>query len=310
MIDTPDYGLPPEVKAGLDREFGRIERHCTELKTRGRADLVGCDDAPDVFHYTSVKAAASIIESSSLWATHARSFIVDPTEFRYGIELGHRALERAAGKKPEVRSAFLESAAELLELCIKDDWADPYVVSFCPDDGNRDIQWKEYGKEGRGVSIAFGWRDLSHHFGDFARILPVTYEPDLQDGILEDQIEACSKLHERWAQGQDQNAISRYCKCNLVLILLIEAFAFKQQGYERERECRLICSPICSPTATCPSPEIRPGESGPIRYIKLQSPTRRLPIRKLMKGPEADRSSIEELERLLAERGYPAFEDL
>lgn len=306
-MDDPDYGLTPETKRYLDKEFGQIDSRCTRLKTQSRDDLPKNGSIPRLlFHYTNAEATRKILTSSSLWATDVQS-LPDTAEFRYGIGLACRLLsELAIGPK----AAFLRHAVELLNAWLEDADSEPYVVSFSSDDGSRQSQWESHGDGGAGFSIGFDYGKLRCHFRETvtAGVLPVTYEPEAQRQILTTEIDSYWKACEN-AGGEApdlRSEIETYCRINLVSLLVTECAAFKHPGFREEQEFRLVARRKQGQ----PKPNFRTGKFGITPYLDLKSPHRqKLPVVKIMQGPTADRQSAEKgIKMLLADLGYPAVD--
>jgi hypothetical protein len=298
-MDDPCGEVPGEVKAYLDSEFNAISRHTTDMKISGRGQSI-----PDLFHYTNAETVRLILASRSLWATHVQ-FLNDTSEFRYGIELAKQCVEAEKRSATGDKENFMRRAEELFEEFLKDEMSEPYVVAFSADDGNRLSQWRAYADGGSGFSIGFDYEKLSSHFGDFTRVLPVTYKREIQKEVLTYEIEQSwgvrEKAVQKWAEQVE--VIDGFCRCQLISFLLVEPPAFKHPGFEEEKEFRLVTGPL---QPGCPKPKFRAGKVGIVPYVELGSPTGpRLPVKKIRQGPTADQLSAKRgIEMLLRDLEY------
>lgn len=299
-MDDPNYGFPDEIREHLDKEFRETTERCTRLMLKSRG-LEPDAPLPKLFHYTSADAAMEILTSHSLHATHAQ-FLRDRTEFRNGIDLAGELLSLPTA------GTFLRDSKELLDDCLRGSFLEPYVVSFSFDSGNRLSQWMIYGGGGAGFSIGFDHERLSSHFGDFARVLPVTYDPKVHAKILTTGIDHHWEVCERAARKRPDfaNKIVGYCRSSLVSLIAVVCTAFKHPGFEEEQEFRLVARRY----GRCPEPMFRTGRFGITPYLDLKSPAgQTLPVVKIMQGPTADRESAEKgIGMLLADGPYDGVE--
>jgi hypothetical protein len=137
-MDDPLSEVPDEIRAFIDNEFSAVSIRSTEMKTAGRDGSI-----PDLFHCTNAETVRLILDSRSLWATHAQ-FLNDTSEFHYGTELVKCCLEAAKLSATENKGKkFIHDAQQLFfEKVLEDEGSLPYVVAFSADDGNRLSQWR------------------------------------------------------------------------------------------------------------------------------------------------------------------------
>jgi hypothetical protein len=252
--------------------------------------------------------------SGSLWATHFQ-FLNDTSEMQYGLD-GARAVANApANQVPDEKRRFLRDTEEILDHTFEHKIAPPYVFSFC---GVGDLlgQWREYGGGGSGFSIAFDYKELSGLFDGPTGALPITYDPTDQRDILSATVEAYWETFLRWEHRCEQRfclpsaperegSIEDHCQYNLVSLLVTELATFKNPGFKEEREWRLFrWGEGSSPR------KFRTGRFGVIPYIELSPPQgQKLPIKKVIQGPTADRSSAKRsVKMLLEDFGYAGVE--
>src|ERR1700735_489409 len=98
------------------------------------------DNTEYLYHYTTLEAFVSIIESSALWATHIR-YLNDTSEQRLAWKLIRDRLQSLRGKGDERRNANMEFFCKTLENPPHEDY---YIASFSRDGGDRLSQWRGY----------------------------------------------------------------------------------------------------------------------------------------------------------------------
>jgi hypothetical protein len=296
-VDDQPSGLPNEVQTWLDARFHKIESRAftRNIVKRGNANF-------NLFHYTNAEALRCILTSKALWATHFRS-LNDASEFSHGKEIVDVLMAAAVGAASGGERGFLERARPLLEAASNDEKLEPYVVSFCRDNGNRLSQWRAYGDGGAGFAIGFGYRRLRKHFGS-VRVLPCVYDERLQQKILSQTVEeygrAVQAAVSKWPALA--NPIEGFCRCNFISLLLAYFALFKHPGFEEEREWRLVARLYDRALIR----KFRTGRFGIIPYIELTSPRgNNLPIAKICQGPTADPVSAKySLDMILRDRKY------
>jgi Protein of unknown function (DUF2971) len=284
-MDDPLSEIPVDIRAFIDREFSAITEHTTKWKTSGLGQSI-----PDLFHYTNAETARLILDSRSLWAPHVK-FLNDKSEFNQGVNLAKRCLRAAKRLATGDKQSFMDHTERCFEELLKDERSEPYVVSFSADDGDRLSQWRAYGEGGSGISIGFDYEKLTRHFGDYARVLPVTYERKVQKKILSCEVEQSWTVREKAVQKWpwQLEVIDRYCRSQLITFLLIEPAAFKHPSFSEEREFRHVTRPL---QPSCPKPKFRAGRFGIVPYVELGSCTGPiLPVKKITQGPTVDRLS-------------------
>ena len=135
-----------------------------------------------LYHYTDAAAAASIVRSGAMWATHVR-YMTDETELVYATGVIDAVVEReAAALKALSRqwlAEFRGAAAQSFAA------TGTFASSFCFE-GNLPNQWREYGKVD-GVVLGFDAAALSRL--DDATIMAVEYDPDAQRAGVRETIQ-------------------------------------------------------------------------------------------------------------------------
>ncbi|MGQ3045670.1 MAG: DUF2971 domain-containing protein [Niveispirillum sp.] len=147
---------------------------------------IDTDIAPYVYHYTSVKALMSIVESRSFWASDVM-YLNDAREVAYGADLFKgkaNSLVKDKSRNEQFRHAInylCDFVGDKVGVC---------AVSFC---FNRDLlsQWRGYGGD-QGVSIGVSSKYISE-LSNYD-LLRVVYDRSDQEGILEAMLLAYANM--------------------------------------------------------------------------------------------------------------------
>jgi hypothetical protein len=166
---------------------------------------------------------------------------------------------------------------------------DKCVVCFC---GVADLlsQWRAYGKDGAGYCIGFKSVELARN-AELSRfeLMPIVHKPELQERMLGDLFERAIETLSEIGMPLDSNAASRILNEGSKLSLL-----FKNQGFEEEREWRLLC------TDATHQLQYRPGRWGIVPYKPI--PFTHECIAEVWQGPTLDHAaSTRTLELFLRE---------
>lgn len=187
------------------------------------------DHSLDVFyHYTSMEALVSIVESDSIWLSDY-SYLNDKTELVHGVKVVSEAINEFLGQgvlkeQEDLLQAWLEKAsAPLPRVC---------VASFSGD-GDSLSQWRAYGN----VAIGFVPQKIGIHTNE-ALLGVVQYEPEIQRKLARVYV---SHSLQAYAEDIKNNALERipdvYHRFGQVLELV--SF-FKEPSFRDEREYRLV----------------------------------------------------------------------
>lgn len=111
---------------------------------------------PILYHYTSMPALLSIVESGRLRATHVR-FLNDQSEIATMWEIVNRRLHKRINSAKT--TAEQESLAEIIKIAESRAALNEFVASFSE---KRDdlSQWRSYCPDGVGFNIGFSSRSL------------------------------------------------------------------------------------------------------------------------------------------------------
>jgi hypothetical protein len=252
----------------------------------------------ELFHYTDLGGLQGIVGNHDLWLTHCR-YCNDDEEMHHGYRVAGKVVKDQAGTNPskdypEYLTAIQRQLTQPVNV---------YICCFCKAD-NLLSQWRGYGANGTGVSIAIdptGLRDLTGSDSPPAgliRLWKVFYEEQEQREIIESLIRTGFIL-----PGTIEERAS-------LASAAIQFFVptLKNADFKEEQECRLIFSP----TLNCPiKPRFRTGRGMLIPYYSLgdlraslaQSPE--LPIKAVRIGPSANKAlNKASASMLLSHHGY------
>jgi hypothetical protein len=150
-----------------------------------------------LYHYTDVGGLKGIVETHSIWATHARC-LNDPTEVQHTQRLLTDAIASV--------KATSKLGDRLLKECARylgPEMVDYYVASFS-EKGDLLSQWRGYADEGRGYVLAFSTmpminRQIQIRGGTQAVLRKVVYDRGKQDAFIDSVLQSTIDLLETHA---------------------------------------------------------------------------------------------------------------
>lgn len=253
------------------------------------------------YHYTDLAGLVGIVQKHDLWLTHSR-YCNDDEELLLGQRVAREVVRAERKTSDDVQDqAYLDALAELL----RDDAAQgAYICCFC-EQGDRLGQWRAYGANGTGVSLAFRMEEFSYMTGSeftlgMSRLWKAIYDRGQQERIV----------HQAIAQGRHSelpDPAGRAKAAHEALQFFLPAF--KNAGFDEEEEWRLIFTPA----PDCPvAPAFRPGRGMLIPYYSLRAladsaggVVPRLPLTEVRLGPGPNKSiNAESARQMLALAGY------
>jgi len=292
-------------------------------------------------HYTTQVGAKGIVESSTLWSTHAR-YLNDEKELRYVAEPLGIAWERVRAGKKHLRVNTRRALNELgMALVTGVGRQTPsradnvYVTCFC-EDPDLLSQWRGYGGSG-GPAYALTFNPDDFHFlhplpagqsrptepqyGAPTVLVRVIYDREEQVqlivDVLEQYVDACLEYIVS-DQPEVRQLAHEYAGGLRNALLVTLSAPYKHPGFAEENEWRLVTR-LHVPAETAPT-EFRPTRSGLAPYFALGRwgapevadtqnspiyPRRRLPLISITQGPTANPDRGAESMLMLANRyGY------
>ena len=293
MANESPYLDVPSVEQFLER----VRSYTPDLiYTKGAIDRI--------HHYTDLAGLAGIVGSQDLWLTNAR-FSNDDEEMTHGYGVVRTVIEqRLAGALLPGEKECLEELQRLL--------ADPeaeavYICCFCQD-GDLLSQWRGYGANGSGVSLAFDPAGFSFVTGPdsprfgLVRLWSVFYDDPIQRNLVNEAI-----LFGLQFPGTPEQQARR--AADAIRFFLP---TFKNARFKEENEIRLIFTPDPNCNPPPPPPDFRVARGMLVPYYRLQvlqgnrSAPHPLPMRALRVGPSVSKGLNAQAARmLLAKAGRP-----
>jgi len=270
----------------------------------------------NIYHYTDLGALSSIVSGHDLWLTNSQ-YSNDEDESRHGYEVAAEVIGKCLRKAKRTRPRDQEHIdyVEVLVSLVKANPAQGfYICCFCEED-NLLSQWRSYGANGTGVSIAFDPMEFIRITGSdmplgLMRLWKVFYDRKQQSKIVQRAIEFT------WEVRQPQESVEQLARRAADAIQFFIP-TFKNPDFREERERRLIFTP----DPGCPvKPRYRVARGMLIPYYSVRdlaeadTPGGRatpwpLPIRSLMVGPSAQKGlNVESVKMLLQQNGYETID--
>jgi hypothetical protein len=251
-----------------------------------------------LYHYTDLGGLAGIIQSQDIWLTNSR-YSNDDEEITYGYKIVKEVIEEQLklANSPRVQE-FLDNLFKLVNEPTDDGI---YTCSFCLQD-NLLSQWRGYGANGTGVSLAFDPKKFYEVLGTdspkgLMRLWKVFYEEEKQKDIIKEAInffvDPRLSIDEKTRRTFD--AIRFFIP------------TFKHAGFVEEEECRMIFTP---PPDFDTKPKFRVARGMLIPYYTLQdlvtgnnsAMVYELPVTGVRIGPSTNRALNRESVRMLLDK--------
>ena len=219
---------------------------------------------PDVlYHYTSMEALLSIVQSGKIWATDTR-YLNDRTDGTYLFELLKTHIARRANKATNQDRKDSERLLWLLEIMPR--YA-VFVTSFS-EVGDSLSQWRAYSPGGIGFSIGFNAKAIAQGRVDLSgdeplpalvRLARVRYLSEDADSNL-DEILNFAEILGGWVAKSDP---PKDLIPSTASTLAVFAPIFKHNAFKEECEWRLILSGLPD---SMPPKKFRAGRSMLVPY--------------------------------------------
>lgn len=260
-----------------------------------------------LFHYTDLNALASIVGSHDLWLTNSR-YSNDEHEMDHGYAIARKVITRKRKEsKSRAKKMFLDRVATLVNTPPPDG---VYICCFCEED-NLLSQWRGYGENGTGVSIAFNPEGFQRYSGPdmppeklgLTRLWKVFYETDTQEKIVEQALNMIPEMNRT-----DTKEVKAQKVADAIHFFIP---TFKNKDFKEEKERRLIFTP--SPACDV-KPSYRVSRGMLVPYYSLKALGRYLyesedplPIANVTVGPGIRKTlNVESVQMLLKQNSYSA----
>lgn len=201
---------------------------------------------PDVlYHFTDVAGLIGIITGKSLWGSLATS-LNDATEVVYAADRTCRLCKEGI---PGIDPSFLKRVREFIG---SRQWLpeyrvdiEAYVVSFCAR-ADLALQWLHYGRSGSGAAIGLASALEVKPFD----LVPVLYDPDLQDRLLATILDTVFKMYSKHVKSIDAaerdefDAVAPHIAAQYVWAVGAQ---LKDPAFSGEEEWRLMTLEMVNP---------------------------------------------------------------
>jgi hypothetical protein len=257
-----------------------------------------------LFHYTDLYGLRGIVIDDDLWLTNSR-FSNDDKEMTFGYTVAKDVVD-AEMATPGQDKEFLQEVRRLLDSSTPEG---VYICCFCARD-NLLSQWRGYGANGTGVSVEIDAQEFSWATGPdmplgLMRLWKVYYDRSRQEDMVRNAI--------TFGRTQLPN-IDLKDRARMTADV-IEFFipTFKDADFSEEDEWRLIFTPA-APCKVLPQFRVARQMLVPYyRFRELLNEARangldRLPLRKVMIGPNPQSSLNKESVKMLLAAKYPAVQ--
>lgn len=228
-----------------------------------------------VYHYTSSEGLLGIVTTGRMHFTHAH-FMNDQSELVYSRDVAGAVIDKAVGgENDRRRNIVLKAVLERIShLRVPENMADVawYVACFC-ERGNRLSQWRAYGSQGQGFSIAFATASL-RVLEPNLKLRRVLYHRHEQDRMITEIITSClASFDQSISMAPSREArkeiVGAYVH-GIELALIATLPLMKHPAFEEEEEWRLIANDIITRDSEI---QFKRGASGivPFRAIDLRT---------------------------------------
>jgi hypothetical protein len=192
---------------------------------------------PDIlYHYSSVDALYGIVSSKAIWASNLH-YLNDSQEFKLGIEIARKLLER---KKNETIDNNITVLNKLLESLNQFKNTDVFVVSFTEKKDHLS-QWREYCPSQGGYSLGFSSKLLQSRAKEHGfKLCRCVYESSKQEQLVQDIINYLLSAEFNDIQISDDENKSQIRLAFFLLHFLPLAPLLKNSSFSDEKEWRLV----------------------------------------------------------------------
>lgn len=261
-----------------------------------------------LYHYTGVGALLGIVESRSLFATHAY-YLNDAQEITYASGRLMEALVGYENCRNDEERAFLSQFADWLQSFRQTAFS--IFIFSLSEEQSLLSQWRSYTPHGKGVSLGFSPIFLNAMVSENGcRLAKCIYEHREQGLLVSALIDKMFITLRQWQPVLDlknEHQPTRYHKFledfrgDLLQVLAI----IKHPSFSEEREWRVVSKYY--PSGKSPSLRFREGPSMLIPHIAIPFPVEHLQQKmfdKVVLGPSRDQNlAMESLGGYLTKEG-------
>ncbi len=294
-----------------------FEAQLQEALTKA-ADSLGNEPAPDVlYHYTSLPAAAAILDGAALHASDIR-FLNDRTELQFAWGTASAALKKIAATAPpgvprEAISELAGGPSHFLQL-----FGGAFAASFSTE-ADLLSQWRGYADDGAGVALGFSVREGFEVIGGGSTAVTLSrirYQEQEQAQLLESSLRDIAERVTHANQGNDgiEAERMRWDAARRAVRSLVAGLGawIKNPAFAEEHEWRAVV-PYRGPFSPLDITDVRLAPRGLIPYCQIRPASiaraeTQLSIKEIVLGPKFSGLQEEAFFTYLAKRGYEAAE--
>lgn len=226
-----------------------------------------------LYHYTGIGALLGLVQSGSIWASHAY-YLNDSREILHACDVLRSVLSDGLEHFPTEEREFLGQFAKWLPSFERD----PFHIYIFSLSEQRSLlsQWRSYTPHGKGVSLGFSVQTLNHILASTGfRIARCLYERPqhrhLMEVLREKMLVTFRQRAEQINVAKDHPSQKYFSfleefRGDLLQVLSV----IKHSAFMEESEWRII-SPYY-PKYTIPEIKFREGASMLMPYIEIQLP--------------------------------------
>jgi Protein of unknown function (DUF2971) len=239
----------------------------------GMLELLFALDSPPpiIYHYTSMDALLSIVQSEKMRATHIR-YLNDTSE---ADVIWHAAQKRLTWKLDSLPAGEARDLlSEIVRVLPDRAGCTDFVASFS-ENGDDLSQWRAYCPSGTGVSIGFHSEALRTQWvadpkGEEpkwvgGRLAKIRYLSDCDWSEFDQWIDSILTVAPGMAGHQNLHGDTMTATGFVLNVLTVFASGFKHAAFHAEREWRMVLS---KPHKPMPFQRFRAGKSSIVPYVE------------------------------------------
>lgn len=208
------------------------------------------NSSDELFHYTSLDGLKGILNTRSIWFSHASS-LNDPLELQYGRNLIKEVItEYSEDNTDDLLRSFFDQLKMQLDT-LGDLIHHPFIACFC-EEGDLLSQWRAYAQKGGGYSIGFKFSSttqLASKVDDLENGQPlflrkVIYKPEEQKTLVQNYLDIVLPVVKQqifFLKRQENDTyppvVLGVQASNPLLDLML---CFKHPAFHEEKEWRLM----------------------------------------------------------------------
>jgi hypothetical protein len=261
-----------------------------------------------LFHYTSVEALFSIIQSETFWFTSVYH-MDDDAELSFGFRVSNALLSAALQREDANVKRFLKQLVDDVGFARMKARIEFYSASFGQKDDPE--QWKDYGAGGAGVSLG-----LAPKFFSLAKLEDLKPEEKTffgkvqygeaaakvrHAGVVDSAVSSIKQAHRLGvlSKPEEEEAFLHLMAAYMYGEVLWNSVTTKADRWSHQAETRLLAfNDLKNPQI-----DIKNGDKRP--RVELPQPLLKNNITEVMMGPSADDDATAKVRTFLNDNGLP-----